>query len=377
MLTGVARGLRRVFRGPYRYCLFAVAAAFAPGIAGASASQWNDKNAETPAAVRSITLSNGRLLGGRIGRRVEAWSSGDGGATWTRTGTVAGPASGVAYGDCDFLSDGSGEVYCAFRQHKGAQWRVTVCRSEDGGANWTYDSTVDHTSTGRFLGAPCLWFSRNGDLQCYYDSELAAADAGHPGYQWINEASRPRHANGQAWKNAGVACRPANPGMLARDGMASVCNLDGSDMMLVCEGVDPAKPSVNCLFSILSHDNGETWDYASRAKVWAPIKDGVQFNAYCPWAIRYGDGSVGVVFCTDDDFTSPSPDNAPPGRRNAHVKFIRMAAGARQWSGLTTVDAGKNTMYAPGLFEVSPNHLICSIDSLAGYEVVKDNAGVP
>lgn len=376
MLTGMARGLRRVLRGPYRYCLVATVAVLASGSAPAS-SRWEYRNASAPAAVRCITRSNGLLLGGRAGDRVEAWSSRDGGASWTRTGTVIGPVPGVAYGDCDFLSDGGGEVYCAFRQHHGSQWQVAVCRSEDGGASWAYDSTVDSTETGRFLGAPCLRFSGNGDLQCYYDSEVAAADAGHPGYQWIAEASRPRHANVQAWTLTGVACRPADPRVLSRDGMASVCSLGGGDMMLVCEGVDPAKPSVNCLFSIFSHDDGKTWDYKSRARIWAPVKNGVQFNAYCPWAIRCADGSVGVVFCTDDDFVSPSPDNAPPGRRNAHVKFIRTLAPFRQWGGLTTVDAGKNTMYAPGLFEVSPNHLICSIDSLAGYEMVKDNAGVP
>lgn len=341
-------------------------------------ASWSYLNSNTPAAVRCITLSSGKLVGGRVSDRIEVWSSANGGTNWTRIGTVAGPASGVSYGDCDFLSDGTAEVYCAFRQHQGSQWWVNVCRSENGGVSWVYDSTVDYTNSGRFIGAPYLWFSRNGDLQCYYDSEQVAANAGEPGFQWINERARGRHNNGGAWTNVGVASRPSNQASLARDGMASVANLNGNDMMLVCEGVDPSYPNVNCLYSILSHNNGATWDYTSRQKIWAPHNaGGILCNAYCPMMIRYGGGPVGVAFCTDDDFATPSSDSAPINQRQAHVKFINSLSTFQQWGNLTTVDASKSDMYAPGLFELSSNHLICTIDFFGGRQVVKYNVGTP
>ena len=338
----------------------------APVASVSAQTGWRDRNPSTPAAVRSITRSSGRLVGGRARGQVEAWASGDGGATWKQSGIVEEAKPGVVYGDGGFLSDGGREVYCAFREHVGVEWRVMVCRSADGGVTWAEDSVVARTTSGRFVGAPGLWFSRDGDLQCYYDDEETPAKAGHPGSQWISMASRPRRANGKAWRASVVASRPADPARLSRDGMASVCNLNGRDMMLVCEGVDPDKPSVNCLFSIRSHDNGKTWDYASRRVIWAPVKNGVTFNAYCPSAVRTAAGPVTVAFCTDDDMRAPSPDNAPPGRRHAHVKTIQTLGSFDVWGALETVDASQDTMYAPGLFEVSPNDLICTVDLLSG-----------
>jgi hypothetical protein len=305
------------------------------------------------------------MVGGRTRRQVEVWASGDGGANWKQIGTAAPSKPGVVYGDGSFLSDGGREVYCAFRAHEGKEWRVIVCRSKDGGVTWAEDSVVARTSSGRFLGAPCLWFSRNGDIQCYYDDEETPAKARHPGSQWISMASRPRRANGKAWRASVVASRPLDAKRLSRDGMATVCNLDNREMMLVCEGVDPDKPVVNCLFSILSHDNGKTWDYASRRKFWAPIKSGVAFNAYCPTVVRIGD-SLHVIFCTDDDFPAPSLDSAPPGKRNAHVKLIRTLGSFDQWGEVETVDASRDTMYTPGLIELPSHELISTIDLLSG-----------
>lgn len=158
--------------------------------------------------------------------------------------------------------------------------------------------------------------------------------------------------------------------------MASVCNLDGKEMVLLCEGVDSDKPATNCLFAILSHDNGKTWDYASRRKFWAPTKNGVAFNAYCPIAARIG-VSVGVVFCTDDDFAAPSIDSAPPDKRNAHVKFMQMLGSVDEWSAPETVNASRDTMYAPSLIETPSHELICTIELLSGGRQAVDYKSVP
>jgi hypothetical protein len=342
----------------------------------AAQAQWTTVNGNTPAAIRIITRSSGgRLIGGRVGgapNAVEVWASDNNGTDWYRTGTVAGPTTAAEFGDACFLSDGGTLVYAAFREHWGNHWQITICRSVDGGNSWVFDSVVDSNDNNRFLGAPYLWFSRDGTVQCYYDSEKAAANAGRPGYQWIFMKARPKFAFGGAWNSySAVASRPSNTAVVARDGLPSVVNLDGSTMMLVCEGVDPNNPARNCLFAIKSFNNGRTWDFATRQKIWAPFKNGVQFNAYDAHAVRYGNGPVGVVFCTDDDFASPSPNNAPPHLRNAHVKFIRTLATFEQWGDLQTVETGQNSMYSPGLFEISFNTLLSTIDFYGGRQVIK------
>lgn len=338
-------------------------------------AQWSDKNANTPAAIRYITRSSGnRLIGGRVGgspNALEVWASDNNGSTWYRTGTVT-SSNTVEFGDPCFLSDGGTLVYCAFREHQGNRFQITVCRSTDGGNSWVFDSVVSVNTNNRFLGAPCLWFSRDGTVQCYYDSEQAAADGGHPGWQWIAMAAKPKFSFGAGWTSySGIASRPSNANVFSRDGMPSVVNLDGTSMMLVCEGIDPSNPSRNCLYALKSYNNGVSWDYNSRQMIWSPRKNGAQFNAYNPHATRYGGGPVGVAFCTDDDFASASQSSTPVGQRNAHVKFIRTMSTFEQWGDLQTIESRQGTMYNPGLFEIAPNSLICTIDFFGGRQVIR------
>lgn len=339
-----------------------------------ASAQWTPRNARTPAGIRVLTrVPNGRpcgqLLGGRSSSSaIEIWASDNGGANWFRKGTAASnPAR--SYGDiCCLCLWPTQTVFCAFREQQGSTFHVTVCRSADGGANWSFDTAVA-TSTGKFIGAPFLYPSPNGDLQIYYDSEPAAPN----GFQWIYMQARSQNAaSGTAWtKYQGVASRPTNAGTLARDGLPSVISLGNSTLMLVCEGVDPSAPAVNCLYATKSFNNGRTWDYTTRQKIWAPVKNGVVFNAYSPFALRFGNGSVGVAFCTDDDFASPSPNNAPPDQRQAHVKFIRALATFEQWGSLETIDNSAHSMYAPGIFELRVNFLVSTVDLYTGVQSIR------
>ena len=296
--------------------------AFASGTAWA---QWPTINPGTDAPIRFISKSNGRLIGGRVAEKpniVESLVSTDDGATWTRSGTVATAPAAVICGDVCIASDGGSLVYCAFRQQYKLRWEVTVCRSTDSGATWAFDSVVATSGNGQFVGAPFLRFARDGNLQCYYDSEPAATAAGHPGQGYVAMTSKGKLAFGAPWDGyAGVACRPAGDRTFARHGMASVVALAGREVMLVCEGVDDANPTRNSLFAIMSHDDGKTWDLATRQQIYRPVVRGIQFNAYCPQAIRVGNGPVGVVFCTDEDFPAPSVDSdpIPPAKRPRQV----------------------------------------------------------
>ena len=339
-----------------------------------ASAQWRTINPGTEAPVRFVAKSGGRLIGGRVGSRpnlVETLVSTDDGATWTRNATVATAPPRVICGDVCVAGDGGSLVYCAFRQQLGSRWEVTVCRSTDSGNSWAFDSVVAASFNGQFVGATCLFFARDGDLQCYYDSEPAATAAGHPGQSYVALVSKGKLAFGAAWSHLRVACRPADERTFARHGMATVVPLGGSELILVCEGVDPTNTRRNCLYSIFSHDDGKTWDLASRRVICRPMIGVVQFNAYCPQAIRVGDGPVGVTYCTDDDFPAPSLDSAPVNRRNAHIKYIRTLGTFLDWSPPELVDGGERIMYAPGLYEVSKNVLIAIIDHVGTRQVVK------
>ena len=77
------------------------------------------------------------------------------------------------------------KVFCAFReQNWDNQFSVTVCRSDNNGFDWVFDSQVIAGQT-LFVGAPWLFLAQNGDLQCYYDSEPLASNYGSYGSQWI------------------------------------------------------------------------------------------------------------------------------------------------------------------------------------------------
>ena len=99
-----------------------------------------------PAAIRSMTmLSDGTMLGGRVaGHEIQVWVNTNKGLTWSLRGSVANN-NDIDFGDVMFKAiPNTNVVFCAFREHNRSNglWSVTVCRSDDNGFNWVYDSTV-------------------------------------------------------------------------------------------------------------------------------------------------------------------------------------------------------------------------------------------
>ena len=342
--------------------------------------------------IRSITLlAEGTLLGGRSsGHEIEVWSSTDDGAAWSRIGTVASNAD-VNYGDVMFLAvPGTSIVYCAFREFNAdRKYAVVVCRSDDGGRNWVYDSTVI-AGCSQFVGAPWLFLADNGDLQCYYDSEPLATQNGVNGAQWI--AMQGRNGRTGNWDAYGVvaASRDNNAAKFIRDGMASVVGLSNNRIMVVTEGIEETTSGgvyANVVRAIQSFDGGHTWDYAGRRIVYQcglDANSSRRYNAYCPMAVRVGGGPVGVVFCTDEDFGgTPDASSAAVDQRRTHVKYIRTLESFESWGGKEDIWTGGSQAYAPGMIETASNILLITIDHFAGhqrflkYDVMKGTAVVP
>lgn len=324
--------------------------------------------------IRSMTVrGDGIIVGGRSsGHAIEVWSSADKGSSWTRIGTVAANEN-CNYGDVMFLAvPNSNTIYCAFRLKENEKYSVTVCRSEDGGINWVYDSTVIGGQE-QFVGAPWLFIANNGDMQCYYDSEPLATQNGVRGAQWI--AMQGRQGLTGSWDKYGVvaASRDADASKFVRDGMASVVDLGNNRIMVVTEGIEDSQSGgvySNVVRAIQSFDGGYTWDYAGRRIVYQCGTDaasGRRYNAYCPMAIRVGGGPVGVVFCTDEDFGgTPDASSEVVSKRRTHIKYIRTLDTFESWGGLTPVWTDGSSAYAPGMIETASNEILISIDHFSG-----------
>eukprot|EP00392_Amoebophrya_sp_AT5.2_P017567 g17944.t1 len=394
---------------------------------------------------RSIVRTKGDdgrqvLLGARLGRQLTIVASQDGGASWYVHGTVATAPEGIEYGDPMLLAvPESSTVLIAFREHDGVlnSWRVTLCRSEDRGKTWEFDSTVAgpfRGSRGVFVGAPAMRLRRADHdhhqvLQVYFDNEPEPERHGLHGHQWITMVERadvfhikgpedgkgnheepPKNftiplatylaiflvlpsgpdpvifQKGGRWGDLVVVSRAPDRNEVSRDGMATVIDLDGQQVMCVTEGV---QGGANVVRAVFSGDGGRTWDWRhSRQIVYAAGVDpisGKRYNAYCPWGARVGNGPVWVAFLTDEDFPSPpDPSNMGVGERRSVVKVTRTLENFQTWRRAAVAifgpkdrvaKAGANSggggavvprSYVPGLFERSPNDVILTVDTLDG-----------
>ncbi len=327
--------------------------------------------------IRSMTILNdGVILGGRSsGHEIEVWVTSDKGISWILRGSVA-KNSEINYGDVMFLAiPQTTKVFCAFReQNWDNQFSVTVCRSDNNGFDWVFDSQVIAGQT-LFVGAPWLFLAQNGDLQCYYDSEPLASNYGSYGSQWI--AMQGRNGITGDWNKYGLiqASRDSNTGKLCRDGMASVIDLGNNRIMVVTEGVEDYTSGgkyANVVRAIQSFDGGKTWNYDGRRIVYQSfIDEGTQrrYNAYCPMGIRIGGGPVGVVFCTDEDFGgTPDASDSDVTLRRTHIKFIRTLDNFETWGDIKSFWVDGSQAYAPGMLEESFNEVLVSIDHFYGNE---------
>ena len=322
--------------------------------------------------IRSMTkVSNGRIIGGKIkGHVIEVWATTNNGSKWSRIGTIA-SNSAIKYGDIMLLALPKVPiVFCAFREENlSHKFKITICRSNNGGVNWIYDSTVINWQNS-FVGAPWLFIAQNGDMQCYYDSEPLASNNGSPRNQWI--AMQGRNGIEGEWNkyNIVTVSRDINKKKVCRDGMPSVIDLGNNRIMVVTEGVDDQRNGgmrANVIRVIQSFNGGKTWDYNGRRIIYQSkidTKSNKRFNSYCPMGIRIGNSSVGVVFCTDEDFDYPSASNAPVGKRNSHIKFIRSLDNFETWGDLKQFWSDGRKAYAPGMIEAKLNEILVSIDNL-------------
>ncbi len=180
-------------------------------------------------------------------------------------------------------------LIAAFRNHDGTAstgyqtFRITLCRSDDGGVTWAFHATVETSSEPNGLWEPFLFVAPDNSLQVYYARELAPNDQ--------DIVMRRSYDGGLTWGNMTTV---AGAGLTTRDGMPGVTTYwDGQQtaMLAIFE-------SENGPFHLViskSVDNGTTW--TQRTTIYVPPNN---LNAGSPQIAFVGSRLV-IVFMTDEN----------------------------------------------------------------------------
>lgn len=258
----------------------------------------------------------------------------DGGRTFENYSEVA-----RSDGDTDnmfLLEAAPGVVLAAFRNHDVGQngphhFRITVCRSQDGGRTWHFASQAFEKGAPFGIWEPFMRLGRRGEVQLTYSQEFA-----HNNQCTMLVVS---HDQGSSWSKPVCLHGDNDP---LRDGMNGIARSfdNGREaLVMVFETTRYGPFSVEAL---ISYDDGATWH--NRQEVFRPKP---HRNAGSPQVTAFADGSLAVVFMTDED--------------SSQVQWVKHAAikvvfgspprdGRIQWSAPITVAPASS--FWPGIMAV-------------------------
>lgn len=225
-------------------------------------------------------------------------------------------------------------VLAAFRNHargedgKPSHFRITVCRSVDGGRTWQFASQAAEQSAARSGGMglwePFMRVTHRADgvpfVQLTYSGELAKNDQ--------ETFSVDSFDGGQTWSGPPRCLRCHGHDENLRDGMQGIARTvdagDGREAIVMVFETTRRRPHFSLEY-VVSYDDGVTW--GDRGVVYVPR--GEKRNAGSPQIAACKGGRLAVVFMTDEDVEEKS------WPRKAAVKAVfsdGLVNGRIRWS---------------------------------------------
>ncbi|PYH97165.1 neuraminidase [Aspergillus ellipticus CBS 707.79] len=250
------------------------------------------------------------------------------------------------HGDVDntfLLEVGPGIVLAAFRNHENGpngpvHFRITVCRSNDSGRTWSFASQAAEKPAPLGIWEPFMRIGRRPDeVQLTYSQEFA-----HNNQCTMLVRS---YDQGSTWTPPQCLHGAQDPRRDGMNGIARTWDNGREALVMVFETTSYGTFDVEAL---LSYDDGETWGW--RHQVYVPPQG---HNAGAPQIASLGDGSLAVIFMTDEDCNEVS------WTKNACVKVVFGAPpveGRVQWTRPTTICADMS--HWPGIFALDDRHLL-------------------
>lgn len=329
---------------------------------------------------RAVYLSDGTVLLGHghvdaSTSTLEILRSTDGGSTFSTYGTVSErTASGTDMDNIFLLEVGSTSpptVLAAFRNHDKSgstytYFRITVCKSTDGGATWSFLSqAVEYTATADSSGfragvwEPFMRIGNDGNIQLTYSQELASLD--QQTYRTISSDG------GATWSTAvNLNVHNSNTEQV-RDGMQGIVKTTdqatGQEALVMVFETTERGVGLFSVWYAVSYDDGAT--YSNRNAVYSPSAS--DRHAGSPQIVAVPGGNrLAVVFMDDENVSTVSwADNAEV--RTVISSSTGLSGGTISWETSTDLVGSANSHW-PGIVNFNSKVLAIFDDNTGAIE---------
>ncbi|KAJ6088630.1 Neuraminidase [Penicillium sp. IBT 16267x] len=254
-----------------------------------------------------------------------------------------------AAGDVDnmfLLEVAPGVVLAAFRNHDvgphgPTHFRITVCRSQDGGHTWRFASQAAEKGAPLGIWEPFMRLGRRGEVQLTYSQEFA------PNNQCTMLVTS--NDQGSSWSRP-VCLHGVNDPL--RDGMNGIATSFDNGREALVMVFETTRHGPFSIEALVSYDDGASWH--NRHEVFRP-KPG--HNAGSPQITSFADGSMVVVFMTDEDSSKVE------WVKHASIKAVFAGPpqnGQIQWSQPTVIAPASS--FWPGVMAIDQHTALVTYD---------------